>query len=94
MLRAAMHSSAAPPTTTPRQTKLHQVVSVCSWYLAGGLVELGMSWSQGVACILLANLIVLLPMILVGHAGTKYGVRAGPGGGVGGGGGGGQWTVA
>lgn len=34
----------------------------------------GMSWSQGIACILLANALVLLPMVLIGHAGVKYGV--------------------
>lgn len=50
------------------------VVSVSSWFLAGGLVELGMSWGQGIACILVANLLVLAPMVLVGHAGVKYGV--------------------
>lgn len=33
-----------------------------------------MSWGQGIACILVANLLVLAPMVLVGHAGVKYGV--------------------
>lgn len=33
-----------------------------------------MSWSQGISCILLANLLVLAPMVLIGHAGVKYGV--------------------
>jgi NCS1 family nucleobase:cation symporter-1 len=50
------------------------VVSVSSWYLAGGLVELGMAWYQGLGCVLLANTLVLVPMVLVGQIGVKYGV--------------------
>ncbi|KAI7840330.1 hypothetical protein COHA_006112 [Chlorella ohadii] len=49
------------------------VVSISSWFLAGGLVELGMSAWQGVACVFVGNAIVLLPMVLLGHAGVKYG---------------------
>lgn len=45
----------------------------CRRFLAGGLVELGMSAWQGVACVFLANAIVLLPMVMLGHAGVKYG---------------------
>ena len=50
------------------------VVCVPSYMLAGGLIELGMSWGQAVATVGLGNLIVLVPMILVGHAGTRYGI--------------------
>ena len=42
-------------------------------FLAGGLVELGMSAWQGVACVFVANAIVLAPMVMLGHAGVKYG---------------------
>ncbi|MEZ0064592.1 NCS1 family nucleobase:cation symporter-1 [Streptacidiphilus sp. MAP12-20] len=45
-----------------------------SWTLASGLVALGMDWKQAVLTIGLANVIVLLPMLLTGHAGTKYGI--------------------
>jgi NCS1 family nucleobase:cation symporter-1 len=45
-----------------------------SWTLASGLVALGMDWKQAVLTIALANLIVLVPMLLTGHAGTKYGI--------------------
>ncbi|WP_236653527.1 NCS1 family nucleobase:cation symporter-1 [Streptacidiphilus melanogenes] len=45
-----------------------------SWTLASGLVALGMDWKQAVLTIALANLIVLGPMLLTGHAGTKYGI--------------------
>ncbi|MEU9131062.1 NCS1 family nucleobase:cation symporter-1 [Kitasatospora sp. NPDC048540] len=48
--------------------------NIPSWTLASGLVALGMDWKQAVLTIALANLIVLVPMILTGHAGTKYGI--------------------
>jgi NCS1 family nucleobase:cation symporter-1 len=50
------------------------VVCVPTYMLAGGLIELGMNWWQAVGTVLLGNLIVLVPMILNGHAGTKLGV--------------------
>ncbi|MFE3874418.1 NCS1 family nucleobase:cation symporter-1 [Kitasatospora sp. NPDC059146] len=48
--------------------------NIPSWTLASGLVALGMDWKQAVLTIALANLIVLAPMLLTGHAGTKYGI--------------------
>ncbi len=50
------------------------VISVPAYYLAGSLVELGMSWWQGILTIFISNAIVLVPMILNAHSGTKYGV--------------------
>ncbi|MEZ5397918.1 MAG: NCS1 family nucleobase:cation symporter-1 [Bryobacterales bacterium] len=50
------------------------VVCVPTYMLAGGLVGEGMSWWQAVLTIALGNLIVLVPMVLNGHGGTKYGV--------------------
>jgi nucleobase:cation symporter-1, NCS1 family len=50
------------------------VVCVPTYMLAGGLIELGMNWWQAVMTVMLGNLIVLFPMVLNGHAGTKYGV--------------------
>ncbi len=51
-------------------------MSVCipTYMLAAGLIAGGMSWWQAVVTILLGNLIVLAPMILIAHAGTRYGV--------------------
>ncbi len=49
-------------------------VNIPSWTLASGLVALGMDWKQAVLTIALANVIVLLPMLLTGHAGPKYGI--------------------
>ncbi|MEV6794311.1 NCS1 family nucleobase:cation symporter-1 [Streptomyces sp. NPDC051320] len=48
--------------------------NIPSWTLASGLVALGMDWKQAVFTIALANIIVLLPMLLTGHAGPKYGI--------------------
>ncbi len=50
------------------------VVCVPSYMLAAGLVAEGMSLTQAVGTIFLGNLIVLLPMLLIGHAGTKHGI--------------------
>ncbi|MFG2912005.1 NCS1 family nucleobase:cation symporter-1 [Kitasatospora sp. NPDC048298] len=48
--------------------------NIPSWTLASGLVTLGMDWKQAVLTIALANVLVLIPMLLTGHAGTKYGI--------------------
>jgi nucleobase:cation symporter-1, NCS1 family len=42
--------------------------------LAAGLVEGGMNWWQALLTILLGNLIVLVPMILIAHPGTRFGI--------------------
>jgi NCS1 family nucleobase:cation symporter-1 len=49
-------------------------VVITTYTLASGLMQQGMTWSQAMLTILLGNLIVLVPMILNAHAGTKYGV--------------------
>ncbi len=51
-------------------------MSVCipTYMLASGLIAGGMSWKQAIGTILLGNLIVLVPMLLNAHAGTKYGI--------------------
>ena len=48
--------------------------NIPSYLLASGLIAIGMSWGQAVLTIALANLIVLAPMLLNSHAGTKYGI--------------------
>src|SRR5262245_55709053 len=50
------------------------VVCVPTYTLAASLIEKGMSWWQAVVTIMVGNVIVLVPMVLNGHAGTKYGV--------------------
>src|SRR5205823_11246501 len=49
-------------------------VVITTYTLASGLIQQGMSWWQAMVTILLGNSIVLVPMILNAHAGTKYGV--------------------
>ena len=51
-------------------------MSVCipTYMLAASMIEAGMTWWQAVGTVLLGNMIVLVPMILMGHAGTKYGI--------------------
>jgi NCS1 family nucleobase:cation symporter-1 len=49
-------------------------VCIPTYMLAAGLVAGGMNWWQAVGTIALGNVIVLIPMLLTGHAGTKYGI--------------------
>ena len=51
-------------------------MSVCipTYMLASGLIAGGMNWWQALLTIGLGNIIVLIPMILNAHAGTKYGI--------------------
>src|SRR3954470_15100781 len=51
-------------------------MSACipTYMLASGLIDQGMNWKQAVLTIFLGNVIVLVPMILNAHAGTKYGI--------------------
>ncbi|TAL96550.1 MAG: nitrate reductase [Paraburkholderia sp.] len=50
------------------------VMNIASYMLAAGLTEQGMSPWQAVSTVLLGNLIVLVPMLLIGHAGAKHGI--------------------
>jgi len=45
-----------------------------TYLLAGGLVAQGMNWWQALLTIGLGNLIVLVPILLNAHPGTKYGI--------------------
>lgn len=51
-------------------------MSVCipTYMLAASLIAGGMNWWQAILTVALGNLIVCVPMILNGHAGTKYGI--------------------
>ncbi len=51
-------------------------MSACipTYMLASSLIGGGMNWWQAVLTIFLGNLIVLVPMVLNAHAGTKYGI--------------------
>jgi nucleobase:cation symporter-1, NCS1 family len=49
-------------------------VVITTYTLASGMMMQGMNWWQAMLTILLGNSIVLIPMILNAHAGTKYGI--------------------
>ena len=49
-------------------------VVITTYTLASGLMSQGMNWWQALLVILLGNAIVLIPMILNAHAGTRYGI--------------------
>src|SRR3954462_5958804 len=51
-------------------------MSACvpTYMLASSLIDGGMNWWQAVFTVFLGNAIVLVPMVLNAHAGTKYGI--------------------
>lgn len=49
-------------------------VCIPTYTLAAGLINQGMNWWQALLCVLLGNLIVLIPMTLNAMPGTKYGI--------------------
>lgn len=50
------------------------VMCIPVYLMASGLIEEGMSAAQAVTTVLIGNLIVLIPLLLIGHAGAKYGI--------------------
>ena len=51
-------------------------MSLCipTYMMASSMINQGMSWWQAVLTIFIGNAIVLVPMLLNGHAGAKYGI--------------------
>jgi NCS1 family nucleobase:cation symporter-1 len=45
-----------------------------TYMMASGLMTIGMNWKQALFTILLGNTIVLIPILLNSHPGTKYGI--------------------
>src|SRR5262245_2078368 len=72
----------APTTLAQRKWGLKDIaalwisMSACipTYMLASSLIDGGMNWWQAVLTIFLGNVIVLIPMVLNAHAGTKYGI--------------------
>src|SRR5438094_4179028 len=71
------------PTTIARRTWstwniaalwIGMSVVISTYMIAGSMIEAGMTWWQALITVLLGNTIVLIPMCLNAHAGTKYGV--------------------
>ncbi|KAL3536198.1 hypothetical protein ACH5RR_004659 [Cinchona calisaya] len=78
-----INSDDLKPTTTDQRTFswlemaslwVGVVVGVPAYYVAGSLVDLGMAWWQGIVTVVLANTILLFPLIFTGYAGTRYGI--------------------
>ncbi len=49
-------------------------VCIPTYTIAAGLISQGMTWVQALVTITVGNIIVLVPMVLNAHAGTKYGI--------------------
>jgi nucleobase:cation symporter-1, NCS1 family len=49
-------------------------IVITTYTLASGLITAGMTWWQGLLTVSLGNIIVLIPMLLNAHPGTKYGI--------------------
>jgi len=62
--------------TTWNYAALWISMSLCipTYMLASSLIEGGMNWWQAILTIFIGNTVVLIPMILNGHAGAKYGI--------------------
>lgn len=50
------------------------VMCIPCYMLAAGLIDQGFSGMQAVGIVLLGNMIILIPMLLIGHSGAKYGI--------------------
>ncbi len=81
--QGALYNADLAPTLTAQRTWawyhfaalwVGMVMCIPSYTLAAGLIDQGMSPWQAVLTVLLGNAIVLVPMLLIGHAGTKYGI--------------------
>src|SRR5712692_6221601 len=80
---SAFHNRDMAPTTRAQRkwgmkdiAALWISMSACipTYTLASSLIDGGMNWWQAVLTIFLGNAIVLVPMVLNAHAGTKYGI--------------------
>jgi NCS1 family nucleobase:cation symporter-1 len=49
-------------------------VNILTYMLAASLIQGGMNWKQAVVTVFIGNSIVLIPMLLNSHPGTRYGV--------------------
>ena len=49
-------------------------VNVPTYLLASGMIAGGMNWKQAIFTVFLGNVLVLIPMLLIAHAGARYGI--------------------
>ncbi|MFI5213440.1 MAG: NCS1 family nucleobase:cation symporter-1 [Gemmatimonadales bacterium] len=71
------------PTTAARRTWttrhiaalwIGMSINIPTYTLASSMVDQGWTWQAAVGAVVLGNIVVLLPIILNSHAGTKYGI--------------------
>ena len=82
MDNALSNADIAPTTAAQRTWRwwhfvalwIGMVIAVPAYMLPAGFIEQGMSPGQAVVIVLLGNLVVLVPLLLIGHAGAKYGI--------------------
>ncbi len=82
-LEGALHNEDLAPVPIAKRTWttynylalwIGMSINIPTWLLASGLIALGMAWYQALFTIFLANVLVLIPMLAISHAGTKYGI--------------------
>jgi NCS1 family nucleobase:cation symporter-1 len=82
-LGGALHNEDLAPVPITKRTWttynylalwIGMAINIPTWLLASGLMLLGMAWYQALFTIFLANILVLIPMLAISHAGTKYGI--------------------
>jgi nucleobase:cation symporter-1, NCS1 family len=49
-------------------------VNIPTYMLASGMIAGGMNWKQAIFTVFFGNVLVLVPMLLNAHAGTRYGI--------------------
>ncbi len=82
MPRSLSNPDLAPTTPAQRTWSTWHIaalwigMAVCipTYTLAAGMIAQGMSWWQATLTVFLGNAIVLIPMVLNGHPGAKYGI--------------------
>jgi NCS1 family nucleobase:cation symporter-1 len=79
---AYYNADLAPTEPAERTWRLRDIAAlwvalaacIPTYMLASSLIEEGMNWWQAVLTIFLGNVIVLVPMVLNAHPGTRYGI--------------------
>ncbi len=83
MASSDLYNADLAPTTPAQRTWsmwniaalwIGMAICIPTYMLAAGLINAGMSWQQALLTIILGNVLVLVPMLLNGHAGTRYGL--------------------
>jgi len=49
-------------------------VNITTYLLASGMIAGGMNWRQAIFTVFLGNVLVLIPLLLIAHAGARYGI--------------------